>query len=128
METVAVELLMALAGSTASAAGQQAWQSLRELLVRRPRGGEEASGLGELRALDEEPESVERARALARALTVRAEQEHEFGQRLRTWLREEAEPARDGRTGAGDVHSEVSGTVHGSVLMGRDFNGTINLG
>ena len=128
METIAVELLMAFAGSTASAAGQQAWQSLRGLVMRGSEDREEAGGRRELAALDEEPESMDCARALAHALAVRAGHEREFGQRLRAWLREEAEPAWDGRTGAGDVHSEVSGTVHGPVLMGRDFNGTINFG
>ncbi|MCX5049871.1 MULTISPECIES: hypothetical protein [unclassified Streptomyces] len=129
METIAVGLLMAFAGSTASAAGQQAWQSLRGLVTRRSEedGGEATGGRRELATLDEQPDSVERARALAHALAVRAERDREFARQLQVW-RQEAEAARGEQTGAGDVHVEFSGTSNGPVVVGRDFHGTINLG
>ncbi|MFC4606253.1 hypothetical protein ACFO9E_00185 [Streptomyces maoxianensis] len=135
MEAIAVQLLMALAGSAAGAAGQQAWQSLRVLVLRRSEGdqegegagGEDIGGLGELTALAEEPGDEERAHALAAALAARAGRDPGFAQRLQAW-RQEAEAERGVRTGAGDVRNEFSGTAHGPVVMGRDFHGPINFG
>jgi hypothetical protein len=122
VEPIPVNLLMALAGSTASAAGQQTWQSLRALVMRRPEG--EADGRHELTALAEEPGSAEHARGLAAALAARAERDPGFAQRLEAWRQE----AKAVRTGAGDVSNELSGTAHGPVIMGRDFSGPVNLG
>ncbi|WP_329219448.1 hypothetical protein OG352_23160 [Streptomyces sp. NBC_01485] len=113
---------MAFAGGTASAAGQQAWQSLRALVLRRPEG--ERDGQHELTALAEDPGSAERARELAAALAARAEEDPGFAQRLEAWRQE----AKAVWTGAGDVSNELSGTAHGPVIMGRDFNGPVNLG
>jgi hypothetical protein len=135
VEAVAVQLLMAFAGSAAGAAGQQTWQSLRALVLRRPEGeqegegagGEDTGGLGELTALAEEPGNEDRAHALAQALAARAGRDPGFARRLAAW-RQEAEAAGGVRTGAGDVHNEFSGEAHGPVIMGRDFHGPINLG
>lgn len=128
VEAVTVQLLMAFAGSAAGAAGQQTWQSLRALVLRRPEGeqdgeragGEDTGGLGELTALAEEPGNEERAHALAQALTARAGRDPGFARRLAEW-RQEAEAA-------GGVHNVFSGEAHGPVFMGRDFHGPINLG
>ncbi len=128
MEAVAVQLLMAFAGSAAGAAGQQTWQSLRALVLRRPEGeqegegagGEDTGGLSELTALAEEPGNEDRAHALAQALAARAGRDPGFARRLAAW-RQEAEAA-------GDVYNEFSGEAHGPVIMGRDFHGPINLG
>ncbi|MFE6894834.1 hypothetical protein [Streptomyces sp. NPDC057694] len=122
MEPIAADLLMAFAGSTAGAAGHQAWQSLRALVIRRP--GEEGHGQRELTALTDEPGRREHAQALAAALASRAEQDPEFARLLEAWRQEHGTL----RTGAGDVRNDISGTVHGPVVTGRDFNGPITLG
>ncbi|MBT2674374.1 hypothetical protein J7E95_26900 [Streptomyces sp. ISL-14] len=135
MEAISVELLMAVAGGTAGAAGQQAWQSLRTLVMRRPEGdgaggraaAAEAGGQAELTALAGEPGSSERAGELAAALAERAGREPGFARQLETW-RQKAEAVRGAQTGAGDVHSKFSGTANGPVIMGRDFNAPINFG
>ncbi|MCX4834440.1 hypothetical protein OG746_37615 [Streptomyces sp. NBC_01016] len=74
-------------------------------------------------ALEGEPGRLERAQELAAALTSRAAQDSEFARLLEAW-RQDARPMR---TGAGDVRNEISGTVHGRVVTGRDFNGPVTL-
>ncbi|MFE9311618.1 hypothetical protein ACIQCF_27130 [Streptomyces sp. NPDC088353] len=130
MEAIAAELLMALAGGTAGAAGQQAWASLRGLVRRRtaPEAvpdmpGELPSGEEEFAALDEQAESAERARALARVLALRAMYDDAFRADLAAW-RGAAEDAA-ARTGAGDVHNRITGGTPGTVVMGRDFHSPI---
>ncbi|SNT46032.1 hypothetical protein [Actinacidiphila glaucinigra] len=130
MEAIAGELLMALAGGTAGAAGQQAWMSLRDL-VRRPTApdtgpegpGEIPSGEEEFAALDEEAESAERAQALARALALRATYDDAFREHFAAWR----SAAQDtvARPGGGNVDNSVTGGRQGTVIMGRDFHGPI---
>ncbi|MCF3136897.1 hypothetical protein [Streptomyces olivochromogenes] len=121
MEPIAVELLLKLAAGTAGAAGQQAWQSLRALVMRHPaEDRNESPAAADLEALAEEPDSAERARALTAALQIQAVQDPDFAQALESW-RQAAE------SGLGDVHNEISGGVTGPVLMGRDFSGVINV-
>ncbi|WP_328431887.1 hypothetical protein OHB10_21895 [Streptomyces sp. NBC_01597] len=126
MEPIAPELLMALAGGTAGAAGQQIWTSLRDLVRRRPAAGE-PHGESELAALAEAADSAERARLLAAALVLRAEHDTAFAQALAEWRRK-AEPLVGPWTGAGDVHNEISGGTQETVIMTRDIHGSINLG
>ncbi|MFF3328830.1 hypothetical protein ACFYWX_04595 [Streptomyces sp. NPDC002888] len=126
MDQVAPELLMALAGGTAGAAGQQIWASLRELVRRRPASGER-TGEGELTALDEASDDTVRARELAGVLALRAQQDPAFAQALEAWRRA-AEAVNRGRTGSGDVHNKISGsTFHGTVVQARDINGSLYL-
>lgn len=127
MDPIAPELLMALAGGTAGAAGQQIWASLRDLVTRR-RSGAEPSGEGELTALAQQADSGERARELSEALALRARQDPAFAEALEAWRRE-AETLEPTRTGPGDVHNEISGgTVHGNVVQARDIHGSIHFG
>lgn len=131
MDPIAPELLMALAGGTAGAAGQQIWASLRDLVRRRPSAGE-PRGEGELTSLADAADSPTRARELADVLALRARQDPAFAQALDTWRRE-AE-ALDGtaigtQTGAGDVRNEVSGgTFQEPVVQARDINGPLRFG
>ncbi|MGW2518092.1 hypothetical protein ACWC09_13940 [Streptomyces sp. NPDC001617] len=101
------------------------------MLRRSVEAGEAADGRRELEALDEEPDSEERARALSDALAARAGRDAGFARLLQAWHdREVAEAGgceRTGGTGAGDVTGTVSGTVHGTVVMVRDVNGDINI-
>ncbi|MEU8651429.1 hypothetical protein [Streptomyces sp. NPDC048737] len=127
MEQIAPELLMALAGGTAGAAGQQIWASLRGL-VRRTPSGEEPSGEGELAALDEAVDDAERAGELAEVLVRRAEQDPAFAQALETWRRR-AEAWDGARTGPGDARNHIrGGTFHGPVVQARDINGPLHFG
>ncbi|SEC79816.1 hypothetical protein [Streptomyces sp. KS_5] len=126
MDPIAPELLMAVAGGTAGAAGQQIWTALRDL-VRRRGSGEEPSGEGELTALAQQSDSAERARQLAETLALRARQDPAFAEALAAWRRE-AETLVPNRTGSGDVRNEVSGTVHGNVVQARDIHGSIRFG
>ncbi|MFJ2816197.1 hypothetical protein [Streptomyces sp. NPDC087294] len=128
MEPIAPALLMALAGGTLGAAGQQAWASLWTLVRRRPTAGEPC-GEDELTALDSAQDEETRARELADVLALRARQDPAFARALNAWHRE-AEAARaNAGTGSGDVHNEISGgTFHGVVVQGRDFNGPLNFG
>lgn len=127
MDQIAPELLMALAGGTAGAAGQQIWTSLRDLVRRRPQD-EDPVGEGELTALDEATDDERRARELAEALALRAHQDLAFAQALAAWRRE-AEALELTPTGSGDVHNEISGgTVHGNVVQARDIHGSIHRG
>lgn len=122
---IAPELLMALASGTAGAAGQQIWESLRSLVRRRP-AGEAPSGKGELAALDEAADDVERARELANVLALRAAQDPAFAQALESW-RGAAEACERTSTGPGDTSSKITGgDFKGPVIMGRDFNGPMN--
>ncbi|CAM5540690.1 MULTISPECIES: hypothetical protein [Streptomyces] len=126
MDPIAPELLMAVAGGTAGAAGQQIWTALRDL-VRRRGSGEEPSGEGELTALAQQSDSAERARQLAETLALRARQDPAFAEALAAWRRE-AETLVPNQTGSGDVRNEVSGTVHGNVVQARDIHGSIRFG
>lgn len=116
---------MALAGGTAGAAGQGAWQSLCELVRRRPAASSDGDGdahavpgQGELEELRATPEDAGRARALARALTERAQRDAEFGRELDAW--------RD-RHGGDSVTMGIYGGTQGTVVQARHI-GTLNLG
>jgi hypothetical protein len=118
---------MALAGGTAGAAGQGAWQSLCALVRRRPAGsgdgdgyedGQGAAGQRELEELRAAPGDTARARALAEALTVRVGQDAEFGRELEVWL---------SRHGGGGVHMGIYGGTQGTVVQSQHI-GTLNLG
>ncbi|MFE3826409.1 hypothetical protein [Streptomyces sp. NPDC059092] len=126
MDPIAPELLMALAGGTAGAAGEQVWASLRNLVGRRPSDGEPYDE-GGLTALAEAPGSAERATALAEGLTLRARQDPAFAEALAAWRRE-AEASEGTRTGAGNVSNVVSGGTQGTVIQTRDVHGSINTG
>ncbi|MBU6530147.1 hypothetical protein ACFUIW_29365 [Streptomyces sp. NPDC057245] len=138
MVPIAPELLMALAGGTAGAAGEQIWMSLRNLVGRRSSAGEpdgqpqgephgEPQGERELTALVQVADSTERARELAEALALRARQDPAFAEALAAWRRE-ADALEGTRSGAGDVHNTVSGGTQDTVIMARDVHGSINLG
>ncbi|QFR01164.1 hypothetical protein F9278_38870 [Streptomyces phaeolivaceus] len=127
MDPIAPELLMALAGGTAGAAGQQIWASLRELVSRRPRG-EEAHGEGELNALARTADDTARARELADVLTLRAARDAAFATALDAWRGRAEALAAPPATGTGDVRNEVGGTVHGPLIQARDIHGSIHLG
>lgn len=127
MDPIAPTLLLALAGGTAGAAGQQLWASLRDLVGRRRVGGDPV-GVDELAAFDERPDDARRAQALAGVIALRAQQDPAFAQALQSW-RGEAQTLPGVRTGEGDVHNEVSGgTVQGAVVQARDINGPLNFG
>ncbi|WP_369171131.1 hypothetical protein AB5J49_26070 [Streptomyces sp. R28] len=127
MDQIAPELLMALAGGTAGAAGQQIWASLRDLVRRRP-SGQSPEGEAELTALGTAADDAERARELAQVLAQRAGQDPAFAQALATWRRQ-AEAWDEARTGAGDVRNEISGgTFQGPVVQARDINGPLTFG
>ncbi|MFG2500956.1 hypothetical protein ACGFSB_22430 [Streptomyces sp. NPDC048441] len=126
MEPIAPELLMALAGGTAGAAGQQIWTTLRGLVLRRTDA--EPSGEGELRALAAAVGSEERAaraERLVQVLAERARQDPVFADALREWRQNAIDVVR---TGSGDVHNEISGGRQGTVIQARDIHGDINLG
>lgn len=127
MDQIAPELLMAVAGGTAGAAGQQIWASLRDLVRRRP-SGRTQGGEAELTALGTATDDAERARELAEVLAQRARQDPDFARALETW-RHRAEAWDQARTGAGDVHNEISGgTFQGPVVQARDINGPLTFG
>ncbi|WP_324785159.1 hypothetical protein [Streptomyces sp. H51] len=126
MDPIAPELLMALAGGTAGAAGEQIWTTLRNLVRRRPAHGEPYDE-SELTALAEAPGSADRAAELADALALRARQDPAFAEALAAWRRE-AEALEGVGTGAGDVHNEISGGTQGTVVQARDVHGSINFG
>ncbi|MFF2406920.1 hypothetical protein [Streptomyces sp. NPDC058092] len=126
MDPIAPELLMAFAGGTAGAAGEQIWTSLRNLVRRRPSDGE-PYGEGELTALAEAADSAERATALAEVLALRARQDPAFAEALAAWRRE-AEALEGTRTGAGDVSNVISGGTQSNVVQARDVHGSINFG
>ncbi|MFI9630370.1 hypothetical protein [Streptomyces sp. NPDC052042] len=115
---------MALASGTAGAAGQSLWERLRALV----RGeAAEAVGEGELVAFDEDTGNGARARELADALVLRADQDPAFAQALTLWRREaERVHGGDGR-GGGDTHQEISGGTQHNVVFTRDVHGPINL-
>jgi hypothetical protein len=119
---------MAVAGGTASAAGQQIWTTLRELVTRRSRGGE-LGGEAELTALTQAANSEQRAQELAEVLALRARQDPDFAAALDVWRRqaETLEPA-PASTGSGDVNNRADGTVHGNLVQARDIQGSVNFG
>ncbi|WP_415949069.1 hypothetical protein [Streptomyces sp. KLOTTS4A1] len=126
MESVTAELLMALAGGSAGAAGHQAWEGLRALVRRRSSARDEQpqSAEGELMAFEGAPEDADRARELVVALRLRARQDPEFAEELAAW----GTTAPRVRTGSGDVHNEISGGTQETVIQARDINGTIDFG
>lgn len=130
MEPVAAELLMALASGALGAAGQSTWERLRGL-VRRPDAepgrAEPVVGEGELTAFGGAVDDAERARRLADALALRAEQDPAFAQALTVW-RQEAEAVRAAHVSSGDQHQEISGGTQTRVVFLRDVNGNINIG
>ncbi|WP_030670477.1 hypothetical protein [Streptomyces cellulosae] len=126
MDPIAPELLMALAGGTAGAAGEQIWTSLRNLVGRRSSAGE-PNHESELTALAEAADSAERATELAEALALRARQDPAFAEALAAWRRE-AEALEGTRTGSGDVRNVISGGTQSTVVQARDVHGSINLG
>ncbi|MFI0738907.1 hypothetical protein ACH4PU_12605 [Streptomyces sp. NPDC021100] len=124
MEQIAPELLMALASGTAGAAGNQAWQTLRNLVVRWRPGGEPEEG--ELTALADAPDDAERAAELAEALALRARQDPAFAQALADWRRR-AEALEPSRTGSGNVSNTISNSTVTTAVQSRDVNGfTLN--
>ncbi|KAB7843722.1 hypothetical protein [Streptomyces mobaraensis] len=130
MDQIAPELLMALAGGTAGAAGDQMWQSLRNLVARWRAGGEpeETGEPGALTALDEAPDDAERAAELAVALARRARQDPAFAQALAEWRRRAEALEGTTRTGSGNVHNSVSGGTQNTVIQARDVSGGIHPG
>ncbi|MER5784956.1 hypothetical protein ABT104_25075 [Streptomyces mobaraensis] len=128
MDQIAPELLMALAGGTAGAAGKQAWETLRNLVVRWRPGGEpeEPGEPGALTALDEAPDDAERAAELAVVLARRARQDPAFAQALADWRRE-AEALEGTRTGSGDVHNSISDSTVTTAVQARDLNGPLTI-
>ncbi|MER5358918.1 hypothetical protein [Streptomyces sp. NPDC002785] len=126
MDPIAPELLMALAGGTAGAAGEQIWTSLRNLIRRRPSDGEPYEE-SELTALAEAAASAGRATELAEALALRARQDPAFAEALAAWRRE-AEALEGMRSGAGDVRNVISGGTQGTVVQTGDVHGSINVG
>lgn len=117
----------ALAGSAGSEVGRQAWAGLAAL-VRRPfrRGTvpepagnglpRASSGELELAALQEDSTDLNRARALATALHVRAALDEELRVRLEEWW-------QGAQVAGGEVHNSVSGgTQNGPVIQGRNFS------
>jgi len=129
MEPISVAALAALAGGIGGEAGRQAWVA-PSALVRRPFQRGEIEGAGstnavrpgeaELTALERSPSDAVRAQALSTALAVRAALDKEFRSALEGWWQQ----AKLVRTGDGEVHNQISnGTIHGSVVQGRDFSG-----
>jgi hypothetical protein len=125
MDPVSVELLLAVVGGVAGAAGTEAWQGL-VALVRRPfahspeNEDTAALGLDALAALQQESGNWVAAAELAAVLQARAEVDASFGDAMQAWLHQahEAFP-----TSAGDTRNEITGgRQHGHVLMGRDFS------
>ncbi|MEU7379210.1 MULTISPECIES: hypothetical protein [unclassified Streptomyces] len=77
----------------------------------------------EFAALEEQAESAERARALARVPALRTMYDGAFRADLTAW-RGAAEDAAT-RTGAGDVHNRITGGTQSTVVMGRDFHSPV---
>ncbi|MBC2877647.1 MULTISPECIES: hypothetical protein [Streptomyces] len=127
MDQIAPELLMTLAGGAAGAAGRQAWETLRSLVVRRRPGGEPEED-GELTALAEAPDDAARAAELAEALALRARQDPAFAQALADWRRQAEALEGTTRTGSGNVHNSVSGGTQNTVIQARDVSGGIRPG
>ncbi|SEN27259.1 hypothetical protein SAMN05216267_1003155 [Actinacidiphila rubida] len=120
MEPVPAALLAALAGGAGTAAGQQAWEALRALVLRPFRRG--ASGADAVTALAEAPGDGARAERLAAALAARAAQDPEFAQAMRAWLRV-AEGAADGPS---EARNTVSGGTQSAVVQARDIHGGVS--
>lgn len=122
---------MALASGTAGAAGQSLWERLRALVRREAAEAVEAAGAvgeGELVAFAEDTGNGARARELADALALRADQDPAFAQALTLWHREaERVHGGEGGRGGGDTHQEISGGTQHNVVFTRDVHGPINL-
>ena len=132
MGPVSVELLLAVVGGAAGAAGTEAWQGLAALVkcpfVHSPEDEDTAaSGLDALAALQQESGNRMAAAELASVLQARARADADFGDAVQAWLDRvhEAFPSS-----SGDTHNEIrGGTQRGHVLMGRDFSSiTIGIG
>ncbi|WP_328425331.1 hypothetical protein [Streptomyces sp. NBC_00443] len=126
MDPVTPELLMAVAGGAASAAGQQIWTRLRELVARRSSDAE-PGGEAELTALAQATNSQQRAHELAEVLALRARQDPDFAAALDVW-RGQAETLKPTSTGSGDVNNRSDGTVHGNLVQTRDIHGSVHFG
>jgi hypothetical protein len=125
-------VLLAVISGASSELGTQLWTGVGALIRRplRPRAltGQTAApppmGDAELAALEQDPASRLRARALAEVLITRADTDAEFLHELRSWW----EQARTLHLGDGNITNTISGgTQHGPVLQGRDF-GDITFG
>ncbi|GLP65736.1 MULTISPECIES: hypothetical protein [unclassified Streptomyces] len=115
MDPISASLLVAAATGAGGEMGRQLWSALRGLVRTGP-----ATGEAELTALSEDPQDMERARALSAALNRRAEQDPSFRAHLTHWQQQ----AHLLRTGDGDTHNTISGgTQSGPVVQGRDFSG-----
>lgn len=129
MDPVSVELLLAIAGGAAGAAGTGAWQGLVALVkrpfVHTPEDEEATAALDALAALQQESGDRVAAGKLASVLQARAGVDAGFRDAVQTWL-DRAYEELSGNSG--NTHSEISGgTQHGHLLMGRDFS-SIRLG
>lgn len=122
MEPVSAALLAALAGGAASAAGQQAWEALRALVLRPFRHG--ATGSDEVAALAAAPHDAARAELLGVVLAARAARDPEFAQALEAWSRA-AEQAAERAAG---VRNSVSGGTQSAVVQARDIHGGVHFG
>ncbi len=115
--------ITAAASSMATEAGRHAWASLGRL-VRRAFGDRAPAVLPEQAPAQPDPEWVQ---DLARKLVDYAAGDERFAADLRSWAVDSRVPA----TAVGDaVINTISGgaTVHGTVIQGRDFTGSIHFG
>lgn len=125
MEPVSAALLVAVAGGAGTAAGEQVWCTLREL-VRRPfRRGEDGPGADEVAALAEAPDEAARAERLSAVLAARAAEDPVFARALGMWCAA-ARAAVGG--GAGEVRNTVSGGTQDAVVQARDIRGGVHFG
>lgn len=143
MEPVSGELLSAMAGSVGTAAGQQVWSALRDLLRRPgrrtepagPSATEEAaqqdpswdSSEASWAALTAAPDDAERAGRLAAVLAARAGGDPEFERAVLVWLTSARQVLRI-REVRGDVHNTVGGGRQDNVVQTRDVSGGITFG
>ncbi|MEW2610121.1 hypothetical protein AB0937_07885 [Streptomyces sp. NPDC047880] len=130
MDPISAALLVSLVSGVGGAAGTQAWAALGSL-VRQPFRGadqppsvEPVPAVRELEDLEESPQDMGRAQALAEVLQRRAALDSGFARSLTSWLDE----ARAVSVGSGDVHNTVSGGSQGNVLQVRDLNGSVTFG
>jgi hypothetical protein len=130
MDPISAALLVALASGVGGAAGTQAWAALGSL-VRQPfrqadqaPSAEPVPALRELEGLEENPQDMGRAQALAEVLQRRAALDSGFACSLTSWLDE----AKAVSAGSGDVHNTVSGGSQGNVLQVRDLHGSVTFG
>ncbi|MFF1844525.1 hypothetical protein [Streptomyces sp. NPDC058206] len=118
MEPISAQLLMTMAGAAAGSAGQQLWETLRALVTRRSQGGEQLPEGGQLMALEENPESADRADELASVLRLRAARDPEFADALMR-VRQKAEGQHGGFS--------ITGGRQDKVVMAQNIHGNINM-